>query len=84
VRYAENLRPGTKGKIIHVTGRGDPLYYETSKLPHFLDKPLTYGGEVVSLTRPLRFHPQRVSWYPFLSEGELTARPYKCCKELIS
>jgi hypothetical protein len=38
-------------KAIPVTGRGDPYVYETSRLLHFLDNRLTYGGEVVGLTR---------------------------------
>jgi hypothetical protein len=40
-----------KSKTIPVTGLGDPLVCETSRLPHFLDNRLTDGGEVVSLTR---------------------------------
>jgi hypothetical protein len=34
-------------KAIPVSGLGGPLGYETSRLPHFLDSPLTDGGEVV-------------------------------------
>jgi hypothetical protein len=34
-----------------VTGRGDPKTCETSRFPHFRDNRLTYGGEVVSLSR---------------------------------
>jgi hypothetical protein len=40
-----------KGKAVPVTGREGPYGSETSRLPHFLDKWLTDGGEVVSLTR---------------------------------
>jgi hypothetical protein len=39
-----------KGKTFPVTGRGDPLGCETSRLSHFLDNRLTDGGEVVGLT----------------------------------
>jgi hypothetical protein len=39
-----------KGKAIPVTGRGGPQGCETSRLPRFLDNPLTNGSEVISLT----------------------------------
>jgi hypothetical protein len=50
----------------------------TSSLPNFLDKRLTYGGEIVSLSRRPTFTPpppQEDSWYSFLSEAELTPGP---------
>jgi hypothetical protein len=40
----------------------------------FLDKWLTYGGEV-SLTRRQRFNPQEDSWYSFLFDAESTPGP---------
>jgi hypothetical protein len=37
------------------------VYYETSRLTHFLDNRLTDGGEVLSLTRPPHLlHPRRL------------------------
>jgi hypothetical protein len=51
------LSSGKKGKAIPVTGRGSPQACETSRLPHFLDTRLTYGGEVVSLTCRPHFTP---------------------------
>jgi hypothetical protein len=30
-----------------------------ARIPHCLDNPIKYGGEVVSLTRPLLFTPQK-------------------------
>jgi hypothetical protein len=64
-----------KGKAIPVTGRGDPLVCETSRLLHFLDNRLTDGGEVVSLTCRPPFTPQEDSWYSFLLEAESTSGP---------
>jgi hypothetical protein len=49
-----------KGKAIPVTGREGPWGCETSRLPHFLDKRLTDGGEVVSLTRRQPFTPRKI------------------------
>jgi hypothetical protein len=37
------------GKVIPVTGRGVPRGCERSRLPHFLDNRLIYGGEVVKI-----------------------------------
>jgi hypothetical protein len=42
-----------KPKAIPVTGSGDTYGCETSRLPHFLDNQLTYGGEAVNLTAAL-------------------------------
>jgi hypothetical protein len=39
-----------KSKHTPVVGHGDPYYYETSRLPHFVDNRLTDGCEIVSLT----------------------------------
>jgi hypothetical protein len=36
-------------KAILVIYRGGPYYYETSRIPHFLDNLLTDGGDVVNL-----------------------------------
>jgi hypothetical protein len=47
------------GKVIPVTGHGDPYGCETSRLPHLLDNRLTDGGEVVSLTRRPPFSPKK-------------------------
>jgi hypothetical protein len=61
-----------KGKAIPVTGRGGPQDCETSWLLHFLERLLTDGGEVVSLTRRPPFTPQEDSWYSFLLEADST------------
>jgi hypothetical protein len=58
-----------KGKAIPVTG------CETSRLPHFLDNRLTYGGAVVSLTCRPPFYTQEDFWYSFLLETESTPGP---------
>jgi hypothetical protein len=44
-----------KGKANRVTGRGGTHGCETSRLPHFVDSPLTDGGELSALRagRPL-------------------------------
>jgi hypothetical protein len=63
------------GKSVPVTGHGDLLDCETSRLPHFLDNLLTDGGEVVSLKGRTPFiapPPQEDSWYSFLLEAEST------------
>jgi hypothetical protein len=49
-----------KGKAIPVTGCGDPLGFEISRLPLFLDSRLTYDGEVVSLMCLPPFTPRRI------------------------
>jgi hypothetical protein len=68
-RYCLQKKGGGAGfKVILVTG------CETSRLPHFLDNRLKYGGEVVRLTRRPPFTPQENSWYSFLLEVELTPR----------
>jgi hypothetical protein len=38
------------GKAIPVTGRGGPLFCETSRLPHFEESRLTDGVEVLSVS----------------------------------
>jgi hypothetical protein len=45
---------------IPVTGRGGLQGFETSSLPHFVDKRLTDGGEVVSLTSRPPFIPRKI------------------------
>jgi hypothetical protein len=40
-----------QGKAVPVKGLGDLKGYETSRLPHFVDRWLEGGGEVLSLTR---------------------------------
>jgi hypothetical protein len=62
-------------KAIPVTGREGLYGCETSRLPHFLDSPLTDGGEVVSLTRRPLFTVQEDSWYSLLLEAESTPGP---------
>jgi hypothetical protein len=64
-----------KDKVIRVTGCGRPYDFETSRLPHFVDKRFTDGGEVVSLTHRPPFTPQEDSWYLFLLEAESTPEP---------
>jgi hypothetical protein len=51
---------GKKGKAILVTGHEGPYGCEISRLPHFLDKRLTDGGEVFSLTCRLPFTPRKI------------------------
>jgi hypothetical protein len=52
------------------------LLLQKQCLSHFLDNLLTDGGEVVSLTRRMRFtSAQEVSWYLFLLESESTPGP---------
>jgi hypothetical protein len=63
---------GKKGKAIPVTGRGGAEGCETSRLPHFLDDLLTYGGEVVSLMRRPPFTPQEDP-YPMGTGGKVAA-----------
>jgi hypothetical protein len=75
MKGSEYLKGEKKGKDIPVTDRGCPLGCEMSRLPHFLDKWLTDGGEDVSFTRRPLFTPQEDSWYSFLSEAESTPRP---------
>jgi hypothetical protein len=48
-----------KSKAIPVTGRRVPYGCATSRLSHFLDRLLTDGGEVVSLTNRPPFTPGR-------------------------
>jgi hypothetical protein len=47
-----------KGKAVPVTSREGPWGCERSRRPHFLDKRLMDGGEVVSLMRWPPFIPQ--------------------------
>jgi hypothetical protein len=49
-----------KDKAIPAKGRGDPYGCEKSSFPHFLDKWLTDGGDVVSLTRRPSFTPRKI------------------------
>jgi hypothetical protein len=48
------------GKDIPIPGREGPEGCETSRLQHFLDKRLTDGGEVISLTRQPPFTPRKI------------------------
>jgi hypothetical protein len=64
-----------KDRAIPVRGRGGPQGCETSKFPHFLDNPITDGGDVGSLTRWPSFTPQEDSWYSYLLEAESTPWP---------
>lgn len=48
-------------KAVHVEGRGSPEDRETSRFPYIVDKRLTYGGEVVSLTHRLPTTPRKIS-----------------------
>jgi hypothetical protein len=41
-------------------------------IPHFIDKRLTDGVEVVSLTRWPRFTGRKIVWYSFPLEAEHT------------
>jgi hypothetical protein len=44
-----------KNKDIPVTGREDQYGFETSRIPGFLDNPLTDGSEFFSFVRRARF-----------------------------
>jgi hypothetical protein len=63
-----------KSKAIPVTDREGPQGCETSRLPHFVDRRLTDGGEV-SLYASAALYPQEYSWYSFLLEAEPTPEP---------
>jgi hypothetical protein len=69
------VAPKVKGKAVAVRGREGPQGCDRWRLPHFLDKRLSHGGEVVSLTRRPLFTPQVDSWYSFPLEAESTPRP---------
>jgi hypothetical protein len=47
-----NVKDKNVGKAIPVTDCGSSHDCEMSRMPHFLDKRLTDGGEVVSLMHP--------------------------------
>jgi hypothetical protein len=49
-----------KSKTVHITDRGEPQCYETSRLPHFLNNRLTDDGEVLSLTHWPPFTPRKI------------------------
>jgi hypothetical protein len=70
-----------KSKVIPATGRGGLYGCEMPKIPHFLDKWITDGDEVVSLTRRPHFTP-RMFWYSFLLEAHWTPGPMWGCKDL--
>jgi hypothetical protein len=54
----------SKGKAIHVTGRGGPYGLRDVKAPTFsLENRLTGGGKVVSLMRRPHFTPQEDARY---------------------
>jgi hypothetical protein len=55
------LETEKKGKAIPVAGHEDAEGCKTPRLPHFLDKRLTDGGVVVSLTRRSPFTPRKIS-----------------------
>jgi hypothetical protein len=54
-----NIGKDKTGTTISVRGRGGPYGCETSRLPNFLDSPLTDGGEV-SLARRQSFTPRKI------------------------
>jgi hypothetical protein len=58
------------GRTDSVTGRGGQYGCETSRLPHFIDKRFTDGGEVVSLKRQSDFPTKKDSYYSFLLKGK--------------
>jgi hypothetical protein len=43
LNYLRNVVKGKQGKAIPVTGRGGPYYFETPRLPHFLENWLRDG-----------------------------------------
>jgi hypothetical protein len=51
------------------------------RIPHCLDNRLTVGGEI-SLTRLSRFTPQKIFWYWFLLEAQLTSKPWCIWKKV--
>jgi hypothetical protein len=48
-----------KGKAIPVTGREGPKGCGTSRLSHFIDDRLIYGGEAVSLSADILYPPRK-------------------------
>jgi hypothetical protein len=56
----ENLNYLQHGKAIPVTSHRGPQGCETSRLQHFLDNRLTYGGNIVSLMCLLPFTPRKI------------------------
>jgi hypothetical protein len=68
------LKKRKEGKATPVTARGGPQGCDKSRLSHFLESRLTYGGEVVSPTRRPPFTPQEVSRYSFLLRGWVEPR----------
>jgi hypothetical protein len=59
---------------VPLTGHGGLYGCKTSRI-HFLGSRLTDGGEVVSLTLPLRYTHQEHSWYSFLLVAEPNQGP---------
>jgi hypothetical protein len=74
MQNSDHIKKG-KGKAIPVIGHEGTQGCEMSRLPHFLDNRLTYGGEIVSLMHRLLFTPQENSRYSFLLEAESTPGP---------
>jgi hypothetical protein len=58
-------------KNIPVTGRGGPEVCEMSRLPYFLVKRLTVGGEMVSLTLLPTYNPRKISGIHFFQRLSL-------------
>jgi hypothetical protein len=73
-----------KAKNIPVTGRGGPLGFDKSRLPHLV---YTVGSQVavkfsaLVAGRPAALYPQEDSWYSFLLEAELTPGSYGSRKD---
>jgi hypothetical protein len=74
LRASQTNHKANKSRDILVTGCGDQLGCETSRIPHFLDTQLIDGGEVVSLMSQPCFTLQEDSWYSFLLKDESIPR----------
>jgi hypothetical protein len=59
-----------KGKVIPIKGHAGPKCCEMSRIPHFLDRQLTDGSEVVRLTRWLPFTSRKIPGTHFCYEAE--------------
>jgi hypothetical protein len=53
------MRVNKKGTVIPIMGCAGSWNCEISRFPHFIDNPLTDGGEVISLMSKL---PKKDSW----------------------
>jgi hypothetical protein len=60
IREIEAILRAPKNKVVPVTGSGGLWGCEMLTIPHFLNKRLIDGGEVVSLTRRPSITPRKI------------------------